>query len=92
MLNEGGEEGKGKRRGSGGRVDGISSSSLSSPTRPIRKGGGGGGGGGGKKALGGRAIAALLHQHEGDVEGLLKVIETHVSVFEKQNCAMAFNR
>jgi len=91
MPNEG-DEGKGERRG--GRGDSSGSTSPLSPITPIRigEGGGGGGGEGGKKALGGRAIAALLHQHEGDVDGLLKVIETHVSVFEKQNCAMAFNR
>jgi len=102
VLNEGGKEGKARGRDSSSSSSirsissSISSSSSSSssssrppPARPIRKGGGGEGG---RKTLGGRAITALLHQHEGDLEGLLNVIETHVAVFEKQNCAMAFNR
>jgi hypothetical protein len=42
--------------------------------------------------LGGRAIQALLHEHEGSSTALLGVIETHVAGFEKQNCAMALNR
>lgn len=44
------------------------------------------------KSVGSRAITALLHKHDGDVGALLDVIETHVGGFEKQNCAMAFNR
>lgn len=44
------------------------------------------------KPVGSRAITALLHKHDGDVGALLDVIETHVGGFEKQNCAMAFNR
>jgi hypothetical protein len=42
--------------------------------------------------VGGRAIQRLLHASEKSSDNLLDIIGTHISEFERNNCAMALNR